>query len=233
MEELNFKHKNQVWLIIPAFNEEKSIGTVVSEVVISFSNIVVVDDGSTDDTSDAAFDAGAIILVHPVNLGQGAALQTGLEYAIRKGAEVIVTFDADGQHKVKDAIHLANSVLNCEADIVCGSRFLGIEPLNMPFKRKLLIKMATLFTRIMTGVPVTDAHNGLRAISRNAAKKIAINQNGMAHATEIIFQLRRLKLRYIEKPVEVIYSLYSLKKGQKNIGMFKILLDLLIVRSRP
>ena len=171
-------------------------------------------------------------MVHPVNLGQGAALQTGFEYALEKGADVIVTFDADGQHKVKDAVNLANVALNTGADVVCGSRFLGFKPLNMPLRRKLLIKIAALFTRIITGVPVTDAHNGLRAISRNAAKKMTINQNGMAHATEIIFQLRRLKLKYIEMPVEVIYSDYSLNKGQKNSDMFRIIIDLLFFRSR-
>jgi polyprenyl-phospho-N-acetylgalactosaminyl synthase len=218
----------RVWFVIPAYNEGVVVGDVVTGVVACGSRLVVVDDRSTDDTADRALDAGAVVVRHPVNLGQGAALQTGIEYALGQDARVIVTFDADGQHRVQDALRLAEAIWLDEADIVCGSRFLGTQAKDLPARRRALLRLAVLFTRLTTGVPVTDAHNGLRALNRRAATSLRITQNRMAHASELIAQVRRRRLRYMEMPVEIVYSEYTLRKGQRMSNSFNILTDLLL-----
>jgi glycosyltransferase involved in cell wall biosynthesis len=201
---------------------------VVTNTLKSFPNIVVIDDGSKDETARHAKDAGAFVIRHPINLGQGAALQTGIDFAIINDAKVIVTFDADGQHRVEDAIAIVKHLKYHQLDVVCGSRFLGLESKTIPKKRKFWLKLAAIFTKLTTGVPVSDAHNGLRAMSSDAAKKIRITQNRMAHASEFISQVKKNSLSFDEIPVEIIYSPYSLEKGQKLTNSFNILIDLLI-----
>jgi len=220
----------KVWLVIAAFNEGEMITDVIKGAVATFPNIVVVDDGSSDTTATLACEAGATVICHPINLGQGAAIQTGIDFALMSGADIIVTFDADGQHRIEDALTLARAIDLNEADIVCGSRFLGLESTTMPATKRLTLKLAALFTRFSSGVPVTDAHNGLRAISRSAAQKIRITQNRMAHASEIISQIKSLKLRYKEYPVQILYTEYSIAKGQKISNAINILIDLLFGR---
>jgi glycosyltransferase involved in cell wall biosynthesis len=227
MKDLDYSN---VWIVIAAYNEGSVIAKVIENIINVFPNIVVVDDGSKDITAEAAKNAGAKIVSHPINLGQGAALQTGIDFALLQNAEVIVTFDADGQHRIEDAITMVEYLIDNQIDIVCGSRFLNVRSSTLPFKRKLLLKMATLFTRITTGIPVTDAHNGLRALSLKAAKAIRITQNRMAHASEIIFQIHEKSLIFAEIPVEIIYTEYSLKKGQKVSNSINILLDIFIGR---
>lgn len=216
--------------MIAAFNEGVMIADVIKNAVPTFPNIVVVDDGSRDGTAEVACAAGATVIRHPVNLGQGAAIQTGIDFALAEGAAIIVTFDADGQHRVEDALLLAGAVEANEADIVCGSRFLGLESATMPPVRRMTLRLAALFTRMSSGVPVTDAHNGLRAMSRQAATRIRITQNRMAHASEIISQVRTQQLRYKEYPVQIIYTAYSIAKGQKLSNAVNILIDLLFGR---
>jgi hypothetical protein len=145
---------------------------------------------------------------------------------LKKNAVAIVTFDADGQHRVEDALNILNIVLAGEADIVIGSRFLGIQPLNMPFIKFFILKAGVIFTRITTGIHVTDAHNGLRAMSKKTAQKILITQNRMAHASEIVSQIANLKLQFKEHPIQILYSDYSLAKGQKASNFINILADL-------
>ena len=214
------------WFVIPAYNEGPMIAQVVGEVLASGSRVVVVDDHSTDDTGDRALAAGAIVVRHPVNLGQGAALQTGIDLALRRGATLIVTFDADGQHRLADAVLLAQAVHEGRADIACGSRFLGVEARDIPASRRLVLRAAAIFTRLTTGVPVTDAHNGLRAMNRHAAMTIRLTHNRMAHASELVGQIRRRKLRFLELPVEILYTEYSLRKGQRISNSLNILADL-------
>ncbi len=216
----------KIWFIIPAFNEEKVIFDVVSEVVKNYQNVVVIDDFSTDQTGNLASKAGAIVLRHPVNLGQGASIQTGLNYAIMKQGEVYITFDGDGQHQISDVKKMINVLALDEPMIVCGSRFMGIEPIGMSLRKKLILKMAVLFTRVVTQIPVTDAHNGLRVINRAAAVKLNLRQNRMAHATEIIHLIKSNKIKYKEYPVKIIYTDYSINKGQKLKNIFNILIDL-------
>lgn len=220
-----------VWVVIAAFNEGSQVGDVVSRVVGTFPNVVVVDDGSSDGTGAVALRAGATVITHPINLGQGAALRTGMDHALRQGAEFIVTFDADGQHRVEDALEMVERLRASDAEVALGSRFLGHTE-NMPESRRLLLKCATLFTRLTAGLDVTDAHNGLRAFRSSAARTIPIRQNRMAHASEILEEIGRQGLKYIEVPIVIAYTDYSMAKGQSGFGAFNILLDLLMARLR-
>jgi polyprenyl-phospho-N-acetylgalactosaminyl synthase len=215
----------QIYVVIPAFNEGPVISRVVSEVKRAGYAVVVVDDGSSDATAEEARAAGALVITHPFNLGQGAALQTGIDYAVAERAEVIVTFDADGQHRVSDIARLAEALVEERADFALGSRFLGQAP-NLPPLRRLLLHAATAFTRLTTGLQVTDTHNGLRAMTRRAAAAIRLRQNRMAHASELLSQIAASGLRYVERPVTIEYTAYSLAKGQSLGDAVLILLDL-------
>ncbi len=214
-----------VWVIVPAYNEAVTIGEVVKGLRDYLPRVAVVDDGSTDGTGDVALAEGATVLRHAINLGQGAALQTGIDYALTRNASHICTFDADGQHDPL-TIGAMLGVLECShADVALASRFLAGEP-EMPALRRALLKAAVRFTRTQTGLDVTDAHNGLRLFTRHAAQSIRIKQPGMAHASEILTAIGRVKLRYIEVPTTVAYTKYSLGKGQPVSNSVKILFDL-------
>ena len=215
----------QMYVVIPAYNEGPVISRVVSEVKRAGYAVVVVDDGSSDATAEEARAAGAGVVTHPFNLGQGAALQTGIDYAVAQGAEVIVTFDADGQHRVSDIARLAEALVQERAQFALGSRFLGQAP-NLPPLRRLLLHAATAFTRLTTGLQVTDTHNGLRAMTRRGAATIRLRQNRMAHASEWLSQIAASGLRYVERPVTIEYTAYSLAKGQSLGDAVLILLDL-------
>lgn len=218
-----------LWIVIPAFNEAEVIGEVVSRCRAQYARVVVIDDCSTDDTAKRALHAGATVLRHPINLGQGAALQTGIRFALERGAGAIVTFDADGQHRVADVAVLVRIQRETGADVVLGSRFLGAAQ-NMPWSRGIALKAAVVFTRLTSGMSLTDAHNGLRLLTRQAAARIRILQNRMAHASELVDQFGLLRLKVAEAPVTVVYSEYSLRKGQKLGNAANILADLLTAR---
>jgi glycosyltransferase involved in cell wall biosynthesis len=218
-----------VWVVVPAFDEASVIGTTVRSLLTQFDNIVVVDDKSRDSTGDVALAAGAHVCRHPVNLGQGAALQTGFDYALQHGAQIIVTFDADGQHRVQDATAMVGALRRSAADIVLASRFLGAT-VGMPRGRRLLLALGTWYTRVTTGLDLTDTHNGLRAITRETALRMRLRQNRMAHASEILSQVAELELNYVEHPVTVVYSAYSRAKGQRFTGAFRVLFDLVVRR---
>jgi polyprenyl-phospho-N-acetylgalactosaminyl synthase len=214
-----------VWVVVAAYNEARVIADVVADVRGAGHPVVVVDDGSTDGTAAAARDAGAVVLEHPINLGQGAALQTALEFALAAGAAFIVTFDADGQHRARDIPRLMDALHRSSADFALGSRFLGDAP-NLPHARRRLLRAATWFTRLTTGLRITDSHNGLRALTRRGAHAIRLKQNRMAHASEILHQIAASGLKYVEAPVTIEYSAYSLAKGQRLSNSLSIVLDL-------
>jgi len=216
--------------VIPALNEEKAIGRVLSDLKGRVDLVVVVDDGSCDKTSQVASNFGVPVLSHIINCGQGAALQTGIDYCLGKDIDIIVTFDADGQHDPGDIKTLIAPIINNQADIVLGSRFIKKQNLGMPVLKYLVIKLAVQFDKIRTGLAITDTHNGLRAISRQAAEKIKIQQDGMAHASEILEQIAKYQLKYIEIPVKVRYTDYSKKKGQSVFNSIKILSDLFLAK---
>jgi len=218
-----------LWVVMPALNEGPVIGKVVMAVRALGHNVIVVDDCSGDDTGAKALEAGATVLRHPINLGQGAALQTGIRYALRRGAGSIVTFDADGQHRPEDIRVLLDTQAKTGADVVLGSRFLGHAE-NLPRLRRMLLQLAIVYTHITSGVKLTDAHNGLRLLTRRAAERIRISQDRMAHASEIIDQIGALGLTAVEVPVTIVYTEYSLRKGQKLGNAFNILIELLVAR---
>jgi glycosyltransferase involved in cell wall biosynthesis len=213
------------WIVIAAYNEAAVIARVVADLRRLHHHVVVVDDGSRDETAGLAARAGACVLRHPVNLGQGAALQTGIEYALREGADFIVTFDADGQHRAGDIAALFAALVAHQAHFALGSRFLG-GSVALPPARRLLLKAATWFTRLTTGLRVTDTHNGLRAMTREGARRIRLRQNRMAHASELLEQIAQSGLKYVEVPVTIEYSAYSLAKGQGLADSLMILVDL-------
>lgn len=216
-----------IWIVIAAYNEATRLGNTLGELMSTCGNIVVVDDGSRDETFAIARDAGAWALRHPINRGQGAALQTGIDFALRSGAGIIVTFDADGQHDPADIPAILAPVLSGAADISLGSRFLG-RTVGMPVSRRVVLKLAVLFTRIVSQIRVTDTHNGFRAFSRTAASKIRIFQDRMAHASEILDEIRRQQLRYVEVPVTIRYTAGTLAKGQSSLNAVRIAWQFLV-----
>lgn len=213
-----------VWIVIAAYNEEKSIAGVVKNLIRhGYKNIIVVDDGSADNTFSFAKKAGANVVQHKVNQGQGAALRTGIQYALSKGADYIITYDADGQHRVEDIPRLLAPVQSGNYDIALGSRFLKGSKTKVPFVRLITLKGSIFVLYLFYGIKLTDAHNGFRAMSRKAAQKIKITCNRMAHASEFIEEIKRNKLRYKEVPVTILYTEHSKRKGQSSLNSFRIL----------
>ncbi len=221
--------KAQTCVVIAAYNEARCIAGVVHELRAAFPNVVVVDDGSTDATAGEAGSAGAVVLTHLLNRGQGAALQTGITYALRNGAHYVVTFDADGQHDVADLPAMLGPIARGEVDICLGSRFLDGNS-EIPKVRRLVLMLAVLFTRFTSRIKLTDAHNGLRAFSRRAAQDFDLKLDRMAHASELIDQIRSSGLPYREVPVHIRYTDYSLAKGQRSSAALRVALDYLIGR---
>lgn len=207
-----------VWAVVPAYNEEKTIANVIEDLKRFISHIVVVDDCSHDATGEVAQRAGAIVLRHRLNRDQGAALQTGISYALMQGADSIVHFDADGQHCAEDIPSLLGPLQAGVCDVVLGSRFLRLDThATMPMRRKIFLKCAVFFTYIFSGIRLSDTHNGLRAFSRSAAERICITEKGKAHASEILHEISRLGLRVMEVPVTIRYTAYSLARGDSSI----------------
>ncbi len=217
------------YVVVPAYNESAVIGAVVGALVPLAASVVVVDDGSRDDTAERARDAGGVVIRHVVNRGQGAALQTGIDYCLRRGADYVVTFDADGQHSAADLPSLLRPLQAGACDVVLGSRFLGTND-SVPAGRRLLLSAAVIWTRLTSGLRVTDTHNGLRAFTRRAASKIDLRLDRMAHASELLDQIARSRLRYQEVPVAIRYTAYARRKGQGPGAAFRILLDYLVGR---
>lgn len=217
------------WIVVPAYNEGPRLGDSLRKLAAFEPYVVVVDDGSSDDTSDVALGFNVAVLRHPINLGQGAALQTGIDYALQQGAQILVTFDGDGQHSVDEIERLCVPIRTGQADVALGSRFLG-NAVGITASRKLVLKLGVLFTRVFSRIQVTDTHNGFRALSRQAAETIRITQNRMAHASEILDQIREKNLRFVEVPVTIHYSPETFAKGQSSWNAVKIVGQLLMGR---
>ncbi|MFS2280103.1 glycosyltransferase family 2 protein [Microbacterium sp. OR21] len=216
------------WVIIPLYNEASMISGVITDLRQEFEHIVCVDDGSSDGSARIAAEAGAHLVQHPVNLGQGAALQTGIEYALaHPDCDYLVTFDADGQHRIEDALGMLALAREEDIAIVFGSRFLD-DRTDPGWVKKVVLKTAVWVTNMTTSLKLTDAHNGLRVIRRDAAEPIEIKQDRMAHATEIVLELGRTGLPWREYPVELLYTDYSKAKGQSVLNSVNILVDLVV-----
>lgn len=214
----------KIFVVIPAFNEEERIGQVLKDLSDLAYEIVVVDDASTDNTAKIVKQYPVTLLRHKVNRYQGAALQTGNEYALSQGADIIVHFDADGQFLVKEIKDIIEPIIKENYDIVFGSRFLEKKS-NVPWlKAKFIHPLARLVNRLFLGVKLSDPQSGFRAMNRSTAKKIIIEQDGMAHCSEIMAKAFSLKLKIKEVSITVIYHEF----GQGLSGGFKILQDLFI-----
>lgn len=217
----------RTWVVIPMYNEATMIGSVVEGVRQAFPHVVCVDDGSSDESVAVALGAGAHVVRHPINLGQGASLQTAFEYAIRDPEmSEIVTFDADGQHQVDDATGMVQKLRTENLDVVIGSRFLD-DRTQMGRAKRIVLRTAAFYTRVSTGMELTDAHNGLRVISRDLLTRIHLKQNRMAHASELVDQIGALKVRWAEYPTHIVYTEYSKAKGQSLLNAVNILVELL------
>ena len=223
------KQTTDTWIVVPAYNEAELLAESLESLCRLYTNIVVVDDGSDDETWEVAQRFPVHLLSHLMNRGQGAALRTGLDFGLAMGAQILVTFDADGQHIAEDIEALVQPICQGEADVALGSRFLGTVE-GMPLMRRIVLKAGVMFTRLFSRIRVTDTHNGLRAFSSDAAKKIQIFEDGFAHASEIIDEIYRQNLRYSEVPVQVHYSSQSMTKGQSNWNALKIAGQFLVGR---
>ncbi|WP_030055813.1 MULTISPECIES: glycosyltransferase family 2 protein [Streptomyces] len=224
---------DDVWLVIPAYNEGQVIADVVEGARKTFPNIVVVDDGSGDDSAKHIMSTGAHLVRHPVNLGQGAALQTGLAYALAQpDAKYFATFDADGQHQTADVEKMVALLREGETDVVLGSRFIEQNG-QVPWIKRVVLRTAATVSPTARKLKLTDAHNGLRVLNREAAGRLRITMNGMAHASEIVSFLAGSDLRVAELPVDILYTDYSRAKGQSLINGVNIIFDIsLRERSR-
>lgn len=218
---------HDVWIVIPAFNEASVIGDVIADVRSVFDHVVCVDDGSRDHTGDVALRAGAHVVRHPVNLGQGAAIQTGVEYARgQPGAAVFATFDADGQHQVKDVVRMIDRLSAEDVDVVIGTRFADPGVVSRtPLLKRLVLRSAAGLSRRSRKLGLTDAHNGLRVFDKAVADGLNITMSGMSHASEFIALAYENHWRVTEEPVEILYTDYSKAKGQPLLNGVNIVFD--------
>ena len=227
----SLKTANGVFVVVPAFNEATQIGGLLNSLVQLGYTVVVVDDGSADRTWEVLQACPVIRVRHAINLGQGAALQTAMDCALRFGAQFIVHFDADGQHDPADIPRLLEPVRSGSFDLALGSRFIrAADRRQVPFLKRVVLRAAIFVSWVLTGVWLSDAHNGFRALSRRAATEIQLSEPRFAHATEILREIRKKGLRYTEVPTAIRYTRYSKGKGQPLLGAVTILTDLLFRR---
>lgn len=214
----------KTFVILPAYNEARRIGQVLQDLSALPYEVVIVDDASNDDTYKIASKYKVDLLQHKVNRGQGAALQTGNNYALSQGADIIVHFDADGQFLAEEIKDIIQPLLTGEADIVFGSRFLSKKSHIPWLKEKIYFPLARLVNRLLLGIKSSDPQSGFRAMTRATAKQIEIVNDEYAHCSEIIAKAFAHNLRIKEVPMTVIYRDF----GQGFGGGIKILKDILI-----
>jgi glycosyltransferase involved in cell wall biosynthesis len=206
----------KIYIVIPALNEETVIQDVIREIKQEgFDNIIVVDDGSKDNTYQKAKEIeGVIALRHKINRGKGAATKTGIEAAKLLGADIIVTMDGDGQHDPKDIKNLINPMINKSYDVVLGTRLKN--PEGMPSYKKLHNHIANIITWYLFGLWITDSQSGFRAYSRHAADLINTRADRYEYDSEVIREIYIYKLKFKEIPIQVRYTDYSKSKLEKQ-----------------
>ena len=216
---------SKVYILIPLFNEASVIEQLIKDLSVVFKNIVVVNDGSTDNSLEILEKLDIHLINHPINLGQGSAISTGFSYIYETTAEALITFDADGQHSIEDAKKFAEEILTTDVDVIFGSRFLEHSK-NIPLLKRFVIKSAARITNFISRISLTDTHNGMKAIRRDALYKLNINIDGYAFESELIQCVAKEKLGYSELPTNIIYTEYYMAKGQSIMNGFIILEDL-------
>lgn len=221
--------RSDVAVVIPVHNEEQVVEQVVRAVRAEYENVICVDDGSTDGSAAAVARTGAFLINHPINMGQGAALQTGIEFVrTLPGIRYVVTFDADGQHRLVDVARMLAEIEASGVDVVLGSRFLDEQPSAMPTAKRWVLKLAIAFSNLVSGLRLTDTHNGLRVFTRRVADALQITMPDMAHASEIVDIIATHHYSYREVPVQIAYTEYSLAKGQSITNAVNIAFDTLL-----
>lgn len=218
----------KILIVVPAYNEAPTIKNVILDLRKNgYDNILVVDDGSSDQTFAIAAKEKCLVVSHVINRGLGAALGTGFAYAQRSGVDILVTLDADGQHEAKDIKALLAPILSSKADVVIGSRLLGRK--NMPKDRKVLNFMSNILTFLLFGVWTTDSQSGLRAFNKKAIKSIRIKTERMEVSSEFFKEIRDNHLTFAEVPIKAIYTAYGiLSTKQEDQAALKISLRLLL-----
>lgn len=224
-----FQQQKDIYAILPAYNEDKTLDGVMRELIDLGVNLIVVDDGSTDNTYRIArgfvkrYPSQVSLYRHPINRGLGGALRTGIKAALSHHADIIVTFDADGQHHSQDIIPLCRPLVNGEADVVIGKRNFQ----EMPFRKKFGNVVMNIITLIFYGRDVEDSQSGLRGFSNKAAGLMELHSRDYGISSEIIGEVQRKKLRLVEVPITTIYTDYSLSKGTNTKVGLKILAKLI------
>ena len=224
------KDRKSIFVIIPCFNEAVVIKKTVSSVLEKGYTVVVVDDCSKDDSKKQLAGLPIYYLKHKINLGQGAALQTGIRYALKRNAKYFVTFDADGQHDINDIEGMIEKMNNENTDIIFGSRFLTGSKTNVRNARNFVLNVARYVNYLVSGILLSDAYNGLRFFNRHAAGVLNLTENKMAHATQIQMLVAKNKLKYSEFPNHIHYNDYSMTKGLKNRDGIKIFFEILLYK---
>ena len=220
-----------LFIVIPAKDEATRIGAVLRRLkALGYDNIVVVDDGSSDDTQGVALSEACTVLRHQINLGSGAATQTGIEYALSQGAEIIVTMDADGQHAPEDVGVLLEALEGTQAEVVIGSRFMA-DTGKVPTSRRLFNRIGSYLTWLVTGKYTSDSQSGMKLIRASLARKIAFHFYGYEFCTELFHIIQREKANFVEVPIQAIYTQESLQKGQNLWMGFRMLFRLIWWKS--
>lgn len=219
---------DQICILVPAFNEQVRIKKVVNKLKKHFKNILVVDDGSNDMTKEICMNLQIDLISHPFNLGTGAAFQTGVKY-VRKylsNCKYIITFDADDQHEIKDAINFASSIQNSDVEIIFGSRFIR-NTSSLPFIKRIILRLAAKVTYYFYGIKLSDAHMGLKAFKKSAFDKIEISYNSYSYESELIYQVAQKKIKFKEMPATAYYEYYSGYSGQSILNGLRIFEDMI------
>tara|TARA_B100000401_G_C52806988_1_gene721598 strand:- start:748 stop:1425 length:678 start_codon:yes stop_codon:yes gene_type:complete len=216
-----------IYVIVPAFNEQNVIKDIINNLLKNFSNVIVINDGSNDKTLEIINDLDIKILSHEINLGVGAAVQTGFDYVSDiPDAKAVITFDADGQHLVDDAVAMAKEILICDEGIIFGTRF-PKHSKNIPKVKRIVLKLIAKITDLVTGVTLSDAHNGLKAYKVSTIKELELQFSSYSYESELITQVAKKKIDYKEMSTDIKYTSYSIKKGQKLLNGLLIIEDLL------
>jgi glycosyltransferase involved in cell wall biosynthesis len=223
--------KKKILVALPAYNEEKQIGDVIQNIIKhGFENILVVDDGSTDKTVAVSRRADAQVISHFKNSGLGVSLRTALKYAKKFDFDVLVTMDSDGQHDACDINAIIKPILDANADIVIGVR--NFNNKNVPFVRRLILKLSNVYTWMLFGVWSRDSQSGFRAFSRRAIEMIVLRSERMEVSSEIFSEINKKQMKFNEVPIKVIYTPYSLQKGQRNSNLFNVSFKLFVKMFR-
>lgn len=218
---------DQVYILMPVFNESEVLQNTIDGLKVYFKNIIAVNDASTDNSREILAHNNILTINHPVNLGQGAAIETGFKHISKiNNAKALITFDSDGQHDPKDASRFAKEIIKCDEEIIFGSRFLEFKS-NIPFFKSLLLRLAVFFNKFLIRIILTDTHNGLKAYKIDAVKKINISNQGYAFESELLMEVVKNKLTYKEMPTEIKYTEYSISKGQSMANALVIAEDII------